>query len=474
MSAFVSVAYVLVTFTLVVLFFSSRRLIADKAKLNELLHSPAQTLEQTILETNSVVGIKRNGRTDYIIPKEFTSRVMNDDRTFNFDRGLAKLLNLQLVLKLHGGTFFKDMQEIVLEFFVRRLATTVTQIYPVFQKHAQQLKEQHPPVDLTVHAQKAMSEAMMLVLFGQDYVNEDDCQAATNLSEDIAEFVGILQNQAWFSRNFPRLWHLVTWVRVGVFRIALGFGMSIGLRLWSDISHLSENPEEKKTNPTILPILVDRYRSPDGAIPVTSKLWIMVLLTTGVFGSTRQIATNIVGVVFYLALNPDYQTILREEIRSLRRVDSHPNLQTLKHAIQTDSFIREVFRMKGDALTAVRMTTCDVPLGEHIIPKNHLVFPMTYMCNRSAPAGECSDKFQGMRWVSTRWSADKVDAGYLPFGLGKWACPGRALAIAVIKIFLFTTFPDAELELQGQTYTVADRSYMASLPPKGHLLIKSL
>lgn len=82
-----------------------------------------------------------------------------------------------------------------------------------------------------------------------------------------------------------------------------------------------------------------------------------------------------VWVTYYLALRPDCQAALRDEINSLS--DSTNNEYNaskigyleLRKAALADSFIREVLRMKGDSVNVVRSSIRDVELGGYTIPK---------------------------------------------------------------------------------------------------------
>ena len=77
-----------------------------------------------------------------------------------------------------------------------------------------------------------------------------------------------------------------------------------------------------------------------------------------------------VWVLCEIALRPEYQDQIRDEIKILLK-DGPENLtyETLNQAVLTDSFIREVMRTKGDTFSTVRMAVNDVQLGEYTIPK---------------------------------------------------------------------------------------------------------
>lgn len=127
--------------------------------------------------------------------------------------------------------------------------------------------------------------------------------------------------------------------------------------------------------------------------------------------------------------------------------DREITFKTIQQAVELDSFIREVLRMKGDTVSLVRLTTRDAPLGGYIIPKGSLcpqrsfveysliqeppgslVLPVTYLSSRSTDFLPEPDEFKACRWVGTGHSAATTGPGYLAFGLGRWSCPGRILA----------------------------------------------
>lgn len=80
-------------------------------------------------------------------------------------------------------------------------------------------------------------------------------------------------------------------------------------------------------------------------------------------------------VTYHLALHPEYQNYLRDEASSIVNSGemnySNPivDVQTIQNAVKTDSFIREVLRMKGDLVNLVRAPVRDIELGGYIVPK---------------------------------------------------------------------------------------------------------
>ena len=136
------------------------------------------------------------------------------------------------------------------------------------------------------------------------------------------------------------------------------------------------------------------YTNDQGRVSILSTLWVSTLVLSYVdlscmcqlsltyttrrcsfiFVSVHQTAAVAVWVVFELSMRKEYIPAIREELSVVADSIDNDGIQrlsyeALRRSTTLDSFIREVFRTKGDTLSVIRATTRDVPLGEHIIPK---------------------------------------------------------------------------------------------------------
>ncbi|KAJ5701120.1 cytochrome P450 [Penicillium malachiteum] len=143
----------------------------------------------------------------------------------------------------------------------------------------------------------------------------------------------------------------------------------------------------------------------------------------------------------------------------------------MQEAAIADSFIREVLRMKGDSVNLVRATIRDVELGGYHIPKGSILLPVTYLSYRSPDFASEPEKFDADRWIGSGKSAATTGPGYLAFGLGRWSCPGRNLAVLEIKSWILALVRTGGFELEGNKYEVIDPYNITSVPPKGRLRI---
>ncbi|KAF3230200.1 hypothetical protein TWF191_010898 [Orbilia oligospora] len=181
-----------------------------------------------------------------------------------------------------------------------------------------------------------------------------------------------------------------------------------------------------------------------------------------------------VWATFFLAVHLESQVEIREELIKITEQHYCSQLRgpvpDVKKALRTDSFIREVLRMKGDTVNVVRASVRDVDLGGYLIPKG--ASPTPYRCLGSPRYTENPDKFDANRWVGSGKTAATTGLGYLAFGYGKWACPGRFLAVLEVKYWLLALVKCSKFTLEGGMYRVLDGWNVTAVAPEGRLLIE--
>ncbi|EFE42642.1 hypothetical protein TRV_02594 [Trichophyton verrucosum HKI 0517] len=206
--------------------------------------------------------------------------------------------------------------------------------------------------------QSTMAEVAITIFLGQKYNNVEYQNSVIALSQDITELMGLVPNKS---------------IRIMLIRIPWDFGRKFSGELWADIS-VKYIPRDTKDE-TIVQYLMRRYAGEDGYVPILSRIWIMVLIITIAFVSVHTTVAAIIWVTFYLALYPETQKIIHDEISTIIREEEHADgdfildSSGIAKAAKTDSFIREVMRMKGDTINVARLTMKDVELGGYRIPK---------------------------------------------------------------------------------------------------------
>lgn len=67
--------------------------------------------------------------------------------------------------------------------------------------------------------------------------------------------------------------------------------------------------------------------------------------------------------------------------------------------------------------------------------------------------------------------AHMASESYLTFGLSRWACPGRFLAVAEMKLLVASLLFEYDVRLQDNTYTIRDPITTTAVAPLGTLLL---
>ncbi|GJJ70493.1 hypothetical protein EMPS_02842 [Entomortierella parvispora] len=174
--------------------------------------------------------------------------------------------------------------------------------------------------------------------------------------------------------------------------------------------------------------------------------------------TTTDTSTNL---MFYLAAYPQYiETLYEEQKEVLDQIqkerealrqellakgeaigdDLDPNedrflsAAAIKRMVHMDSFVREVFRCRAECLTLGHRARKDVTLSNGmVISKGVTAIINMKSAHQSPNQGEDVTEFRPWRFVGKPKAATKAAADFLPFGMGKHACPGRFLAIQELK-----------------------------------------
>ncbi|KAG0017651.1 hypothetical protein BGZ80_008069 [Entomortierella chlamydospora] len=111
--------------------------------------------------------------------------------------------------------------------------------------------------------------------------------------------------------------------------------------------------------------------------------------------------------------------------------------ETVKKLVHMDSFVRECMRHKHERLSLPHKARTDVELGNGmVIPKGkQVIVNIRSVHHGETLQGEDPTEFRPWRFVGKSKAAIKVSSGFLTFGMGSHACPGRFLAIYELKTF---------------------------------------
>ncbi|CDO77266.1 hypothetical protein BN946_scf184753.g16 [Trametes cinnabarina] len=421
---------------------------------DDIFNRPREAYGEALAAYGPVIGVRRKGNLEYIVNNEYARYVLTCDRLFSFEQGSAAIMNLQPIMALTKGTLFRDLQDFVRDGIVARIDEIVYRIWPLFQRDAKLFVElaaegitsgHHP--SCFDHFKGTIAETTLLLLFGQEYVNHRNLEIVEEVSNGMAELTGQYQNFSLIGKYMPVLWIVYTWIKVMLISIPFGFLRTYGPMVWKDVDRYQK-------------LAASGNIAPNDEVPLWCSLLVYSPLT--------------------LAVRPEYLAPLREELSRVLEEDEDGNLRltaaSLREARLLDSFIREVMRLKGDTISTMRYTTCDVPLGNVIIPKGHFVTPMSTTVHENPEVfGENSREFNGFQWAEQNKEAVMTGPAHIVFGLGRFACPGRVLAINVeIKLIVLSLIARATPSLLEGKFEVADPLNTVTQPPKGTLVLTPL
>jgi cytochrome P450 len=161
----------------------------------------------------------------------------------------------------------------------------------------------------------------------------------------------------------------------------------------------------------------------------------MILLNLAAVLTTTVTLTQ---TVIDLLTKPEYLEKIQSEVRTAMK-DGLITVETLNQLPLLDSFMKESWRlMDTGAFHINRMAEVDATLPNGMtVPKGSIISIPTYLIHRSSKFYDDPSTFDATRFINnprmkTGYLAD-VSPEYLFFGYGKIICPGRHIAIMLVK-----------------------------------------
>ncbi|KAK7021886.1 hypothetical protein VNI00_017175 [Paramarasmius palmivorus] len=156
--------------------------------------------------------------------------------------------------------------------------------------------------------------------------------------------------------------------------------------------------------------------------------------------------------LYYLAADPKLAEMLREEIEA--QIQTHGwSKNAMDGMRKLDSFLKESQRLSGtSAMTLNRKTLTDFTLSDGtVIPAGTVVATAALPRNYADP-----EKFDPLRFYDIREKEGKSvkhqmmtpESGYLAFGMGRHACPGRFFAAVELKTLVSYTLMTYDLKFE--------------------------
>lgn len=147
-------------------------------------------------------------------------------------------------------------------------------------------------------------------------------------------------------------------------------------------------------------------------------------------------AMTLACTLLQLALEPRWQTILREEITDQQHGEA-PSAEDIPQLVWTDRFLRESMRLFPGAHGMNRSTRADEIVGGYHVPEGSWLEVSVWGIHHSAAVWHQPDVFDPRRFdVPAGQFAGGHRYAWMPFGAGPRACIGMQIAMLEIPIVL--------------------------------------
>ncbi|CAO3565032.1 unnamed protein product [Mortierella alpina] len=313
--------------------------------------------------------------------------------------------------------------------------------------------------------QDAITCAMAAVFMGDEAAEDRKIlQSFIQCTEDLARIISpYARNKRWHALLNKLKYNVASPLRKHV-RVLVDFATPIVQERRSQEEEALEKGVEYKRPLDIMQGILDNFDK-YGVLDLEDVCGHLIVLVLGAVHTTSDGSTYL---CYYLAAFPEcIETLYQEQIEVLDQIrkereeqrqnklacgDVHStedfagtdldprndrDLSSLavKRMVKMDSFVREYLRFRSERVELAHMAKNDVFLsnGMMIHKGGKVLVNLRSVHQDPETQGDDPTEFQPWRFVGKGKAATKVSTDFLPFGMGKHACPGRFLAIQEIK-----------------------------------------
>ncbi|XP_048223876.1 cytochrome P450 3A9-like isoform X2 [Perognathus longimembris pacificus] len=191
------------------------------------------------------------------------------------------------------------------------------------------------------------------------------------------------------------------------------------------------------------------------------------------FGGYETTSTTLSFMTYLLALHPDVQKKLQEEVDRTFPNKAPATYNALMEMEYVDMVVSEVLRLYPIAIRVERVCKKDVEINGVFIPKHTLVIVPTYPLHQDAKYWPEPDKFCPERF--SKKNKESINPYiYLPFGAGPRNCISMRFALMNIKLALVRLMQNFSFQPCEETQIPVKLSKQGLLQPEKPIVLKIL
>ena len=172
-------------------------------------------------------------------------------------------------------------------------------------------------------------------------------------------------------------------------------------------------------------------------------------------------ASSLAWALMLLARHPEVYAPLRAEVGAIGRVPTADDVPRLPLALRV---FKEALRLYPPVYLFGRVSTCEVEVGEYLLPKGTVVLVSPWALHRKRDVWPDPLRFDPDRFLPEA-EARRHKAAWIPFSAGPRTCIGNHFALMEGPLVLATLLHHADFELATEAPIVPEAS--ATLRPKG-------
>ncbi|XP_010923556.1 cytochrome P450 78A5 [Elaeis guineensis] len=165
---------------------------------------------------------------------------------------------------------------------------------------------------------------------------------------------------------------------------------------------------------------------------MVAVLWEMI------FRGTDTVAILLEWIMARMVLHPEIQSKVQSEIDAITGNSRLVSDSDIPHLPYLQSMVKESLRMHppGPLLSWARLAIHDVHIGNHFIPAGTTAMVNMWAITHDEAIWANPNEFKPERFMSEDVSILGSDLRLAPFGSGRRVCPGKALGLATVHLWL--------------------------------------